>query len=800
MEKDKSRVEKAMDLASERLDYIIDHRTTPDFVQLPISFAYHTFSSSPKLEKFRVVFVSEVLIEDKFVISVIINMLHKVFPECDPLCKNLDRVFMGGKDLIYCNENAAVALVQIFSAFNQTLDKENNYTRAIERFCKRNKILMINNRAAMGDENILLTIETSDDLLDSAIIHTIAQTTNSSIFIIENKGLHQRNSREEKKKLKRVDIGDGGACQLLKDFLNGEDLRHDEKFAIATNLIQINGGRKLFLDTIEQTYGICTKEKWEKDIFYMCCYYPMRCSNSFCPYYDNCNQHGTIVDTLSIDRKVYREEEQYYPMDEAVELLKDNLEQAYRSQGQGVHLIKAQTAIGKTTQYIDLIRRHPESKFLIALPTNILKRQVMNDLIRAGIGEEDLYMTPSLSDSIYFREENEIVMDAHRSGVHNKKKKVLKETYEKIKDNPQKQAMADECLELINGVDEIKEQRVVVTTHAFFMYMKAELLSQYTIIIDEDILLLHAFAQVNTISERCLQELVEQAVPGYSQIASTFLAQPADLYKKVRASYKLLPLNEEELSGLNVGTCDNVNDMQYAEAFVKVKSQYSDEHMVYYFCPPQFSAQKYIVLSATLNETIYSEYFKGKLHVYTYETKKVAYTGKVIQYTHHSLGRRDLSGKMEVFSYAREVAKKPDLEIITFKEGPSIKGVDKMNTKNLHFGNTIGMNCLAGQDIGVVGTPYMIESAYKLIACYLGANVNNKNDKNPRPRRVSYKGASFIITTYEESLLQEYQLYTLESELEQCVGRARALRKNCTAYVFSAFPVEQAEIRMGDYL
>jgi len=596
-------------------------------LQLPISFAYHTFSSGPKLEKFRVVFASEVLIEDFFVIRVIINMLHKIFPECDPLCKNLDRIFMGGKDLIYCDENATVALVQILYAFNRVLDKDRNYARAIERFCKSNKILMINTRAAMGDENVLSTIDKTDDFLDSAIIHKIAQTTNTSFFVIESKSMHQRNSRKEKTKLKRVDIGEGSGCQLLNDFLAGEDLGHNEKFAIATNLIQINGGRKIFLDTIEKTYGSASKEKWEKDIFYMCCYRPMRCSNSFCPYYDNCNQLGTIVDTLAVDRKVHREKEQYYPMDEVVELLRDNLEQAYRCQGQGVHLIKAQTAIGKTTQYIDLITRHPESKFLIALPTNILKKQVMNDLIRSGIAEEDLYMTPSLSDSIYFREENEIVMDAHRSGVHNKKKKILKETYEKIKDNPQKQAMADECEELINGVDEIREQRVVVTTHAFFMCMKAELLSRYSIIIDEDILLLYAFAQVNTISERCLQEVVEQAVPGYSQIAKTFLAQPTDAYKKVKARYKLSPLSEAELSGLNVGAGDNINDMQYAEAFVKVKSQYSDEHLVHYYCPPQFSAQKYIVLSATLNETIYREFFKGKLPVYTYENKKVAYTG-----------------------------------------------------------------------------------------------------------------------------------------------------------------------------
>ena len=34
MGKDKTRVEKAMDLALEHLDYIIDHRTAPDFVEV----------------------------------------------------------------------------------------------------------------------------------------------------------------------------------------------------------------------------------------------------------------------------------------------------------------------------------------------------------------------------------------------------------------------------------------------------------------------------------------------------------------------------------------------------------------------------------------------------------------------------------------------------------------------------------------------------------------------------------------------------------------------------------------------
>lgn len=123
-----------------------------------------------------------------------------------------------------------------------------------------------------------------------------------------------------------------------------------------------------------------------------------------------------------------------------------------------------------------------------------------------------------------------------------------------------------------------------------------------------------------------------------------------------------------------------------------------------------------------------------------------------------------------------------------------------MNTKDMHFGNTTGINSLSGQDIGIVGTPYKIDAVYKLIACYLGANVNNKKDDKPRPRRVEYKGYSFYITSYSDELLRDIQLYAFESELEQCIGRARLLRNNCIVYVLSAFPCEQAELHSENYL
>lgn len=768
---------------------------------LPISFAYHTFSSSEQQERFRVIFVHEVLIKDPFIIKLAIQMFHKIFPESDKNCTNIDRLFLGGKNLIYCDENASFALVQLLPLFHESIAINNNYKRNLQRFCKKQNILMLNNRALMGDGNILSTFDKTDDFMESAIKHIIGDSTKSSFFVME-RGEHQSNIRIEKRKQKKIDISyvDSG-CQLLNDFMNGEILEHNQRFLIISNLFYINGGKNKFFEILKRYYDSETVQKWRKDLGYMLDYKPMRCSADICPYFESCNHHGTMVDTISADRKVYKiKDDVFYPLEESVECLKESLERAYQNKGIGVHLIKAQTSIGKTTQYIDLIMRHPESRFLIALPTNILKKQVTEDLLRVGIPETDVFMTLSVSDSMFFQEEWEHIKIAHSRGIHNIKSCVLKETLKKIKDDPSKKAMTEECIRLIEGVRAIKNERVVVTTHAALMQMTDELLSKFTIIIDEDILQLAIFNQMYTVSTDCLESVIEQAIPGYSQIANMMLGAKDNEYRKLSSRNNLPPLSEEDMIELNCSAYDNINDMQKAESFVKMKDIQSNDYVIRYFCPHKFSAQKYIILSATLNENIYRNYFGEMLPVYFYKTKQVAYRGKVIQYTYHSLGRRDLSRKMEAFEVVKKLANKSNLEIITFKEGVSIKGVNNMNTKDMHFGNTTGINSLSGKDIGIVGTPYKIDAAYKLIACYLGANVNNKRDDKPRPRRVEYKGYSFYITSYSDDMLREVQLYAFESELEQCIGRARLLRNDCTVYVLSAFPCEQAELHTENYL
>lgn len=68
---------------------------------------YETFSSTPEWQKFRVLFIGGTAITDKQQAVNILKSLMEIFPECDQSCKNLDRLFFGGKNILHM-DNAAV--------------------------------------------------------------------------------------------------------------------------------------------------------------------------------------------------------------------------------------------------------------------------------------------------------------------------------------------------------------------------------------------------------------------------------------------------------------------------------------------------------------------------------------------------------------------------------------------------------------------------------------------------------------------------------------------------------------------
>lgn len=771
-----------------------------DSIGLGIAYAYHTFSSSDKEEKFHIVFVLEEAEKDPFIIKATLLMLHKIFPECDHSCINMDRMFFGGKELIWFDETARFSLVQLYHPFLKSLDTGKHYSEKMRSFASKSGVLFSGKYLVMGELKDLDAIIGGNT--DSAVIHITGESPKSPFFIAEGK-LHQSIAWERQAK-RKIMVKDGETlCPLYNDFIAGKYLSHDVRFAILTNLLSVNGGIKIFLEIIRWDYGE-DYEKWENDLKYIKGYYPKRCSEKFCPYYASCENQGTMVNTWAMDRRVYQAEENYAGIHEAEECLQENLEKAFCDSRQGIHLIKAQTGLRKTRAYIRLIRNNPCKKFLVALPTNKLKEEVRTELIRkARIPAAEIFMTASVhGNALIPKDIQETVSEAHNNGIHNKTKEIIAEYKSKIEDYPDKRREREECEKILKGIHGADGERIILTTHAYFSQLDESVLKKYTVLIDEDFLQLQVFNKMCKISTSCLQGLAGSGLLFYSDIASEMLHTKTGEYKKLENKGICAPLPEEKLEELDYYcTGDNINDLGNAGSFVRMEDRDSGGEIVQYFCPVSLPKGKYIMLSATFNYNIYQRYFGEKMDIYTYTEQKAAYRGSLKQYTYHSLGRKDLSNKGQVFSFVQEISGNSNIPVITFLKYSYLRenGIN-VDPSQIHFGNGTGRNVLSGKDMAVVGTPYKVDEYYKLIACYLGGEVNGKENMRPGFQRADYKGNNFLITTYRDPVLREVQLYSIESDLEQCIGRARLLRNNCTVYVFSSFPCEQAELYLGDYL
>ncbi|MFZ3372770.1 MAG: hypothetical protein WA131_07095, partial [Desulfitobacteriaceae bacterium] len=111
------------------------------------------------------------------------------------------------------------------------------------------------------------------------------------------------------------------------------------------------------------------------------------------------------------------------------------------------------------------------------------------------------------------------------------------------------------------------------------------------------------------------------------------------------------------------------------------------------------------------------------------------------------------------------------------------------------FGATEGLDSFGGQDIAVVGTPHFNSKQYLLFASALGFKPE-LDDSQMHYVQIKRNGFEYYFNTYsDEPMLTEIQLYLIESELAQAVGRARILRNNCTVTVFSNLPLRKAEFK-----
>lgn len=792
---------------------------------LPYLFSYETFSSSNH-DRFRVVFLNDVSVTDKRAAKIIKNELLAIFPEADRHDKDVSKMYFGGKKLLSFNESIPTINIESLSR-NMTRylkDKHGvtNYKKRIIDFAKSNGMAL--------NKNNLLDISVEERSTEHAGEFDISDDNRdykkSPSPFINIKGFGenlyyrinlQNNSNTSSCSVTKRDSKNhsiyrssdlknlSSKCRILQDFYQGKELHHDELFGIAANLIQIESGSNKFRTVLSQYMNIYKDkyDKWDYDLNYMkqSGYKPKSC-NGFCPYKDMCS-HGTNI-LSHIPRRGYMEKlanynEELYSIEEVQDDLKEKFLKAVNANDKNWHIIKAQTAIGKTETYLNLMKQG--YKFLIAVPTNKLKHDVSERAKNAGL---DVIVTPSLDeikDEIpkYIWDD---ISGFYKSGEYSQVYPYINKILEKEK---------IKCL--TKHLDELKKceefSGSVITTHRRFLNMKEKTLRKYdAVIIDEDIVFCSILPNQGEIPISELKRVRQRIKIDYIKHESINVDRSL-LAKKIKKLLEAIQLEETliTLPGFEWSDKDDGEDSKNERKGIDGISADTDipsfclaEYVIYrksseeknltedsitFLKPFKFNKIKCIMISATADKDI-CEYVFGKQNVKFYECKQAGYTGTLNQYYGKSMSRACIDENKDVLKDIQKWSGFPYM--ITFK---------KYEMDDMYFGNAIGCDHLKGENINVVGTPYQTEFLYKLLPFTLGLSFDE--DAKMKSCSVTHNGYKFQFTTFDDEVLRKFQFWMLESDLEQAVGRARLLRCDCTVNLFSSFPLRQASMKKFDY-
>ena len=363
-------------------------------------FAYETLSSENQ-NKFRAVFLSDVSIDDIRVAEAMQLAIGTIFPEADSSCyRDPSKMYYGGKNLMYYDDNIPTINIEtVFRNLTENMiDKygKNHYKDKLVKFSKETGIALTKKglpdvTVGYGDPTEYLgAIKNKDDgkkspsaiIYDNNIIangenfpnryyciNFIDCTSDSSVVTSDDKtdsvGKEYKNHKPYRSSV-LDEMRDG--CRLCHDFYVGKDMRHDELFGIATNIIHIETGINEFIriqSTYPEIYDRERRGKWTKDVFYMkqLNYKPQFCQ-SFCPYRDSCKHGANILSTVHPKRgtmeKLANCEEQFFSIKKMQEDIYNAICRAYEDNSSKFYIIRAMPGGGKSHSYLQLMSENPE--------------------------------------------------------------------------------------------------------------------------------------------------------------------------------------------------------------------------------------------------------------------------------------------------------------------------------------------------------------------------------------------------------------------------------------------------------
>lgn len=776
---------------------VLDFDENPDYEKfkekcqkygLNYTFTYRSLRWSKENQKFRAVFVLDDWIKDSRIADVVNQLLLKIFDDtdgndlkADQKCKELCRMFLGGKKVIEAFPENRISIRDVWYAFHEYFreKKGDNYGARLKTVAKDLNVAIINNELAIYEAVQANAMQTDLERVEDGNIVMFLSKNNKKIINHKNK---TRKNNTEASTLRTITINKETLmemCLLFKEFTEEtRDLEHDEKFILATNLRFIKGGKTWFFEALPEHHSKWKSHwKYNVDNDYM----PSGC-NKGCPYAEQCGS-STIYSKCGSKIRKLSNLDTYLPLANCQEQLKICLREAVDAEDDNIYVIKAQTALGKTEAYCNIIQESPDKQFIIAVPTCKLQAEVVQRLKYKGIEctqTESVYETIKKLD---LPDLEELVKQLYDDGFGQFVVKQIRDyktkNYDKLTEYQRQ-----ELNRLTGKKQELKQSRCIVTTHAYFQMMKLDTLEDYEIIIDEDFLVT-LFKRNWSLSLEDIQTIIAKRLLSPSN--NEKLKQILDMKDQETQKIAFTKPNKYELEKLYERTKEISGPLPLLlESSCVVMDRVHEEIM---FCRKfELPPRKMIILSASVNEKLYEDVPGGGERVRFWNVPDAKYKGHVIQYTAHTMSRKCIktAGTEKVQEKVKEIA--GDVPVISFKM------ID--TDLDIHFGKTEGFDNLKGKDIAIVGTPHNRPALYKLLGEALGYNTAG----NITNHRVECNNYEFRIMTFADKSMRNLQLFLIETELEQAIGRARVLREDCTVYVFSNYPCKQAELNTEPYL
>ena len=791
---------------------------------LPIFFAYDVFSSfswEPNHQLFCIVFLNEIPICSFREAEAIQKALLTIFPESDQKHGSVIDLYFGGNSVLYYDETMPTINPDVvFMGMCLCLKNRHgatNYKRKVVSFAEETGILLdsrnlpvvslaeelINNdnlniEKSFDEESYRDSHQKDDKKSPKPTIYRIGdygeKLSRLSYIINFQNDITQKESDQSTSPTKpnihqpyRSDVIKSISfnCELYHEFESANTdrrLTHQELLGLATNLARVESGRKVFLSILRSKSfskddGFAVNN-WDYYFYYFKQRSPYPCS-SFCPYHKTCTHGKNILSTCSIRphqiERVSDNEEFLVSLDEAIEDFEKAFNTAVNSSENIWHIIKSQTALGKTQTLLQLLKDHPDMNVLIVVPTNKLKREIAERAEEMGI---PLYVSPSLHE----------IGDALPSDVWedivnllNSGKSPIPRIIKAI-ENEKKRDAAQLKKYLSERDTFYSSTGCAITTHRRLTSID---LSKYDlVIIDEDYIFSTVLMDKTSITLSDLKKL-KNRLPARDSLC-------AKIKKILRKSelHKFFTVNEVDYneSYTEVNTEINIRALCEGTHFCYLESsRYGQASIAFTKRPHLPDGVKIIMLSATANEDI-CKYCFGEEKVRFYDCKAARLTGNLYQHYKWPMSRAYLDEHPKVMEQIKSWS--------GFEHTITFKKYTDFCTDGMYFGNCVGCDVLKGENIDVIGTPHQPEWVYKLFAFTLGFDVTAT--LNPCSI-VTNNGYRFRFATFDDEILRTIQFYIIETDLEQAVGRARLLRCDATVNLFSNFPLRQAILKESEY-